>query len=88
MQLPGMATDPVRVRLEVTWWPESGDFSLARTMWTRPDGSDTWQMEAMEVSGSPIRLEALPDRWATACEGTLRLVTDLDEQHRAAGPFR
>ena len=88
MQFPGMCTDPVRVRLEVTWWPESGDFSLARTVWSRPTTSDVWQMEGMEVSGSPIRREALGDRWAVASDGSLALVLGLDAEHRAAGPFQ
>lgn len=87
MQFPGMSTDPVRVRLEVTWWPETGDFSLSRQVWTRPTASDVWQLEGMEVSGSPIRYESLPDRWATASDGTLALVTDLHRQHIDAGPF-
>ncbi len=88
MQFPGMSTDPVRVRLEVTWWPESGDFSLARMVWTRPTASDVWQMEGMEVSGSPIRLVSLPDRWATASDSALAYVTNLHREHEAAGPFQ
>lgn len=87
MQLPGMSTDPVRVRLEVTWWPESGDFSLARSVWSRPTSTDTWQLEGMEVSGSPIRLDGLAGRWAAASDGALAIVTQLDAEHRAAGPF-
>lgn len=87
MQFPGMSTDPVRVRLEVTWWPESADFSLARSVWSRPVSGDTWLMEGLEVSGSPIRLVSLPDRWAVACDGALALVVALDREHRAAGPF-
>ena len=87
MQFPGMSTDPVRVRLEVTWWPESGDFSLSRQVWSRPTSSDVWQLEGMEVSGSPIRLVSLPDRWTTAAAGALALVTALEREHTAAGPF-
>lgn len=87
MQFPGMSTDPVRVRVEVTWWPETGDFSLARSVWSRPHGRDAWQMEGMEVSGSPVRLVSLPDRWAIATDGALAFVTALDAEHRAAGPF-
>lgn len=87
MQFPGMSTDPVRVRCEVTWWPESGDFSLARSVWCRPGASDTWQMEAMEVSGSPVRLVSLPSRWAVCTDGALAMVKLLDAEHRAAGPF-
>lgn len=87
MQFPGMSTEPVRVRVEVTWWPETGDFSLNRSVWTRPDGRDAWQMEGLEVSGSPIRLSSLSDRWTVAVDGALAFVTALDAEHRAAGPF-
>jgi hypothetical protein len=82
-----MSTEPVRVRLEVTWWPETGDFSLARSVWSRPDGRDAWQMEGMEVSGSPVRLVSLPSRWALAADGALAFVTGLHREHTAAGPF-
>lgn len=87
MQFPGMSTDPVRVRLEVTWWPETADFSLSRSVWTRPISTDVWQMEGLEVSGSPIRLVSLSDRWAAASDGALAYVRALDAEHRAAGPF-
>lgn len=88
MQLPGMSTDPVRVRLEVTWWPEENDFSLSRSVWTRPDRQDAWQMEGLEVSGSPIRPDGLAERWTHANVAVLDFMWRLQEDHRMSGPFR
>lgn len=81
MQFPGMATDPVRARVEVTWWPEDDSFSLAFHVWTRPIGSDCWQLEGMHVTGSPVRLWELPDRWASATDAALTFIT------KTAHPF-
>lgn len=88
MQFPGMSTDPVRVRLEVTWWPEDVSFSLARSVWSRPTYADHWLMEGLEVSGSPIRLSSLPDRWDSACDVTLAELLALYRDHLAGDPFR
>lgn len=63
MQLPGMSTDPVRLSLDVTWWPPSDDFSLSRRLWTRPEGGSTWQLEDMATTASPVGLVVLPSRW-------------------------
>ncbi len=53
MQLPGMATEPVRVSLEVTWWPHDDSWGIARRGWRR-DESNQWQLEEMSTSGSPL----------------------------------
>ena len=83
MQLPGMTTDPVRLELELTWWPPSDEFSVARKLWTRPTASDVWQLEEMATSGSPIRLQALPGRWSeitgVALESFLTVILPLAE---------
>lgn len=75
MQLPGMATDLVRVSLDVTWDPVSGDFGFSRRIWSRPHRSSDWQLEDMACSGSPVSRTALPDRWAAATRETLRVFT-------------
>lgn len=83
MQLPGMSTDPVRLSLDVTWWPPSDEFSLSRRLWTRPHGGSTWLLEDMAASGSPIRLVELPSRWSdaqrVAINSFLELTTALAE---------
>lgn len=79
MQLPGMSTDPVRLSIEVTWWPPVDDFSMSRRLWTRPTPGDSWQLEDMATTASPIRLVELPGRWRGASDAALKFFTDLVE---------
>lgn len=79
MQLPGMSTDPVRLSLDVTWWPPADDFSMSRRLWTRPAHSDTWVLEDMATTGSPVRLVELPGRWADSSRRSLKFFMDLVE---------
>lgn len=81
MQLPGMSTDPVRLSLDLTWWPPSDDFSMSRRLWTRPAPGDSWQLEDMATTASPIRLVELPGRWADSSRVALGFFTDLVEVH-------
>lgn len=85
MQLPGMSYDPVRLSLDVTWWPDETHFSLSRRLWTRPHRGSSWVMEDMATSGSPISEHALPDRWAAASREAMRYFTEL--VHTQRGPF-
>lgn len=85
MQLPGMHTDPVRLQLEVTWWPPEDDFGISRKLWTRPRGSEVWQLEDMATTGSPVRLVTLPTRWADASRTALQFFSALVENY--AEPF-
>lgn len=64
MQLPGMSYDPVRLSVDLTWWPDDDSFGVSRRLWTRPNRSSEWVLEDMATSGSPIRLVDLPDRWS------------------------
>lgn len=73
MQLPGMATDLVRVSLDVTWDPVSDEFGFSRRIWTRPHRSSDWQLEDMATSGTPVVRGALRDRWTAATTETLRV---------------
>lgn len=77
MQFPGMSTDPVRLSLDVTWYPPTDDFAVSRRLWTRPSYSDTWLLEDMATTGSPVRLVTLPPRWASASAESLRLFLEL-----------
>lgn len=85
MQLPGMCTDPVRLSMDVTWWPPEDDFSLSRRLWTRPEGSSTWQLEDMATTGSPIRLVTLPARWSEVNRVAMRYFMDMVESQ--SDPF-
>ncbi len=77
MQLPGMSTDPVRLSLELTWWPPADDFSMSRRLWTRPAPGDTWQLEDMATTASPIPLVTLQGRWGDASRVALDYFTAL-----------
>lgn len=85
MQLPGMATDPIRVSTDVTWWPPLEEFSFSRRIWTRPSPADAWVLEDLATSASPIRLVDLPDRWGAAHQESLRLLMGYFEV--LADPF-
>lgn len=79
MQLPGMSTDPVRLSLDITWWPPADDFSMSRRLWTRPAPGDTWQLEDMATTASPVTLVTLRNRWGDASRVALDYFTALVE---------
>ena len=85
MQFPGMSTDPVRLRLEVTWWPPSDDFSMSRQLWTRPARTLSWELEDMATTASPIRLVDLANRWRLSSAEALTFFQALVEAQ--ADPF-
>lgn len=85
MQLPGMSYDPVRLSLDVTWWPDEDGFGVSRRLWTRPHRGDTWQLEDMATSGSLFGLCSLPDQWASSSEASLRYFIEL--VHIQGDPF-
>lgn len=85
MQLPGMSYDPVRLSLDVTWWPDEASFGVSRRLWTRPYRGSTWVLEDMATSASPISVQALPDRWAEASRLSLDFFQTL-VQHQG-DPF-
>ena len=77
MQFPGMATDPVRMSLDVTWYPPSDDFQISSRLWSRPARGDIWQLESMATTGSSVRLCSLPDRWANSSHKALEEFLDV-----------
>jgi len=85
MQLPGMSYDPVRLSVDLTWWPDDDSFGVSRRLWTRPHRGDTWVLEDMATSGSPIRLVELPDRWAEITRASHRYFMEL--VHTQGDPF-
>lgn len=82
MQLPGMSTDPVRVSLDLTWWPVDGTFSMSRRLWVRPAYSDTWQLEDVATSGSPVTRETVEARWSDASRVAMTFFLDLADRER------
>lgn len=85
MQLPGMSTDPVRLSLDVTWFPPSDDFGISRRLWTRPHNGDRWELADMATTASPIRLVTLPDRWAEVSRLSIEYFLELTQAQ--GGPF-
>lgn len=85
MQLPGISFDPVRLSLDVTWWPDDNTFGMSRRLWTRPHRADIWQLEDMATTGTPVRLEDLPDRWSESSAAAFRFFLDL--VHTQGDPF-
>jgi hypothetical protein len=71
VQLPGMSYDPVRLSLDVTWWPDEASFGVSRRLWTRPYRGSSWVLEDMATSASPITVGALRDRWGEASQISL-----------------
>lgn len=86
MQLPGMSYDPVRLSVDLTWWPDLDEFSVSRRLWTRPNRGDKWVLEDMATSGSPIRLVELPERWADVTRISLAYFEELIRHQ--GDPFR
>lgn len=86
MQLPGMSYDPVRLSVDLTWWPDEDHFGVSRRLWTRPNRGESWVLEDMATSGSPIRLVELPARWTAVSETALGFFLEL--VHTQGEPFR
>lgn len=88
MQFPGMCTDPVRLSLDVTWWPPSDDFSMSRRLWTRPGPGADWQLEDMATTGTPVSLVTLRDRWTDAARVAIVNFAALVENQAQPFPDR
>lgn len=87
MQLPGMNTEPVRVALEVTWWPGDGTWSVSRRDWRR-DHDNMWRLEAMSTSGTPLSREEMVQALDQAVEVVCRESRETDDPFSAIGSFR
>lgn len=87
MQFPGMSTEPVRVSLEVTWWPASGDWSIARRGWRR-DHDNSWRLEEMATSGTPLSLSEVVTRLQHAVDALVAEIEASDDPFSTVGAFR
>lgn len=67
MQLPGMATDMVRVTLEITWDPSDSTWGIARREF-RHHNEHGWQLEAMRTSATPLHRHEVIRRLLAAVE--------------------
>lgn len=57
MQLPGFSDEPVRVTLEVTWWPTDDTLQISERVWVKSMEDQRWTLEAMTVHPTMERYE-------------------------------
>jgi len=86
MQLPGMSTEPVRVSLEVTFWPHDNTWTISRRGWRR-DQASVWQLEEMSTSGTPLDRSELLSRLAVAVAVLETEVMESDDPFSTVGAF-
>lgn len=87
MQLPGMSTEPVRVSIEVTWWPHEDSWSISRRGWRRGPSS-LWELEQMECSGSPLTRSDLLEKLNDQYQRLASEVMETDDPFSTTGSFR
>lgn len=54
MQLPGMATEPIRVSIDLTYDPSRNDWSISERQWRFYSPTAEWRIEALYTSGTPL----------------------------------
>ena len=81
MQLPGMATDPVRLSLDATWWPTDDTYGVSRRIWLQSAATGQWVMQDMRTTGTPLRHAELPERFRAAAGGVLDYFEQLRSLH-------
>jgi hypothetical protein len=81
-----MSTEPVRVSIEVTWWPASGDWGISRRGWRR-DATSQWVLEEMSTSGSPLTRSGLIDALDGATAQLITEVLESDDPFSTTGAF-
>lgn len=81
MQLPGMATDPVRLSIDITWWPTDDTYGLSQRIWLQDDHTGQWVLQDMRTTGSPLRWHEVGDRWRAATSSAMTFHEDLRSTH-------
>lgn len=81
-----MSSEPVRVSIEVTWWPSTDDWSLARRGWRR-DSDSLWRLEEMATSATPLNRRELIERLENAIEVLKTEVAESDDPFSTVGAF-
>jgi hypothetical protein len=67
-----MQTEPVRVSVDITWWPEEADYSCSIRVLRRDDRSGQWMLEEMRTSASPSSLDGVMETLADNLEDVAR----------------
>lgn len=85
-QLPGFASEPVRVSLELTWHPIDDLFSCSVRVWVKQDDTGTWAMEQMEAGPTVYRhqvndaVTSWAARWAAWLEDLAAVNADVRDR--------
>lgn len=83
MQLPTLRTEPVRVSIDITWYPGSDTCDISRRVWSMSSGASHWQLEDMVTNGTPLQPSEARRRFRIAAGH----VTDLLDELRASENF-
>lgn len=81
MQLPGMATDPVRTSIDLTWWPLDDTYGVSFRVWLQDLRTGQWVLQEMRTSGTPLRHAEVADRWRSAAHSASSFHEQLRAQH-------
>lgn len=81
MQLPGMATEPVRVSTDATWWPSSDEYGTSLRIWLQDSRTGQWVLQEMRTTGTPITYQACRDQVKLASDRTLAFLEQLRATH-------
>lgn len=86
MQLPGMATDPVRITTDATWWPHDDTYGASLRVWLQDPRTGQWVLQEMRTTGTPITYNDCRDQVRQAADRTLAFLEELRSLH-AFPPF-
>lgn len=86
MELPGLEWEPRRVALEVTLWPDRGDWSLGRREWVR-NREGIWQVTGIATSATPIPSHDISTRLQRACRLLQHEVREMEGPFALGDPF-
>lgn len=81
MQLPGMATDPVRITTDFTWWPEEDVYGVSLRLWLQDHRNGEWVLQEMRTSGTPLRHDQATTEWRKAYDRARAHMESLRSLH-------
>lgn len=81
MQLPGMATDPVRITSDATWWPEDDTYGVSLRVWLQDRRTGQWVLQEMRTTGTPLTPQRYRDELRAAHSRQLDFMESLRATH-------
>lgn len=82
MQLPGMATDPVRLSTDATWYPHDDTYGASLRIWIQDPRTGQWVLQEMRTTGTPITYQQMRDQVKAAAGRTVDYFEELRALHR------